>query len=200
MRSKLLIIALIAILVLVADQATKYAAVQWVGMGNIWTPFPNFPGLLNIVPGFNTGTACGYFPQLGSLFTFAPFLILAIVIVFYRQQENPGWLLTIATGLIVGGAFGNLTDRLRLRYVVDFIQVGQWPVFNIADASVSTAVVLLLFWSLREESSLQAGAEGVAAGRSGTSWKLLLSFLGLLAIVAVIGVLVCVVIPTRFLR
>jgi signal peptidase II len=193
-------VALVAVAVFVADQLTKYAVVQWLGLGGSWSPISNAPGLITLVPGINTGTACGYLPQFGSLFTFAPFLILAIVILFYRQQQRRNWLLSIGTGLIIGGAFGNLADRLRLGYVVDFVQVSRWPVFNVADAAVSTAVVLLLFWSLREDSAKQVNMEGVVTKGVGTSFKLALSFLVLLGVLAVIGVVVCVYIPSNLPR
>jgi signal peptidase II len=193
-------VALVAVAVFVADQLTKYAVVQWLGLGGSWSPISNAPGLITLVPGINTGTACGYLPQFGSLFTFAPFLILAIVILFYRQQQRRNWLLSIGTGLIIGGAFGNLADRLRLGYVVDFVQVSRWPVFNVADAAVSTAVVVLLFWSLREDSAKQVNMEGVVTKGVGTSFKLALSFLVLLGVLAVIGVVVCVYIPSNLPR
>lgn len=194
-------VALIGVSVFVADQLTKLAVVQWVGLGGAWSPLPAAQGLLTIVPGVNTGAACGYLPQFGSLFTFAPFLILAIVLVFYRQQRQPGWLLSISTGLIIGGAFGNLADRLRLGYVVDFVQVSRWPVFNVADAAISTAVVVMLFWSLREDSAKQVTPEGaVIQSGGGTSWKLLLSFIALLAVLAVLGLVVCVYLPSNLPR
>jgi signal peptidase II len=186
---------LVAVVVFIADQLTKIAVVQFVGLGRLWTPLPGLPGLLNIVPGINTGTACGYLPQFGSLFTFAPFLILAIVIVFYRQQRQPGWLLSLGTGLIIGGAFGNLADRLRLGFVVDFVQVSRWPVFNVADAAVSTAVVLLLFWSLREDTVRPTTEQGLATSKPGNTWRFALSFLVLLGILAVLGLAVCVYLP-----
>ncbi len=190
-------VALVALIVLIADQLTKLVVVERIGMGSAWTPIPALPGLLTIVPGINTGTACGYLPQFGSLFTFAPFLILAIVILFYRQQPRPGWLLSLGTGLIIGGAFGNLFDRLRLGYVVDFVQVSRWPVFNVADAAVSTAVVLMLFWSLREDATVQVTGEGVVTRSAGMSWKLAVSFFVLLGVLAVLGVVVCVYLPAN---
>ena len=198
MKPNALFVGLVAVLVFAADQLSKFAVVQSIGLGGAWTPIPDRPGLLTIIPGINTGTACGYLPQFGSLFTFAPFLILGIVIIFYRQQRQPGWLLSTGTGLIIGGAFGNLADRLRLGYVVDFVQVSRWPVFNVADAAVSTAVVLMLFWSLREDSMKQVSAEGVVSQSSGTSWKFALSFIVLLGLLAVIGVVVCVYLPGQF--
>ncbi len=187
----------VALVIFLADQITKYLVVQSLGMGNPYSPIPNAPGLLTLIAGVNTGIACGYLPQAGTLFTFAPLLILAIVIFFYRQQRREDWLLSLGTGFIIGGAFGNLADRVRFGYVVDFIQVSRWPVFNVADSAVSIAVVLLLFWSLREDSGK---TELGAAASSNPSWKLILSFLGVMAVLAVLGFFVCVYVPANFLR
>jgi signal peptidase II len=200
MKPNAVFVGLVALIVFAADQLSKLVVVESIGLGGQWSPLAGQSGLLTIVPAINTGTACGYLPQFGSLFTFAPFLILAIVILFYRQQRRPDWLLSLGTGLIVGGAFGNLSDRLRLGYVVDFVQVSRWPVFNVADAAVSTAVVLMLFWSLREDSIKQVTAEGVVTGGPGESWKLALSFLVILGVLAVLGVLVCVYLPANLPR
>jgi signal peptidase II len=194
MKRTSIFVAVIAVVIFVADQLTKLAIIEWIGVGRSWTPFPDHPGLFNLVGGMNTGTACGYFPQFSVIFTFAPLLIVPIVIYFYRQQANPGWLLSLGTGLIIGGAFGNLLDRLRLGFVLDFVQILNWPVFNVADASISTAVVILLFWSLREDSrsGATAGQEGIKSGASG---KLILSFLVVLGILAALAVFVCVWLP-----
>jgi signal peptidase II len=193
----------VALIVFTLDQLTKYLVVQNVGMGGVWYPLPAFDRL-RILPIVNTGTACGYFPQFSIIFTLAPFFILAIVILFYRSQKQPSWLLSIGVGLIIGGAFGNLVDRLRLGYVLDFVSVSTWPIFNVADSAVSTAVVLMLLWSLLEDSS--RGGTATAAGQTGakpsrdSSWKLGIVFLGALGVVAALGFFVCVFIPTNFLR
>lgn len=200
-QRKIWFVALIAIVILVSDQVTKYFVAQSLPMGKWWSPFPDHPDWVTIVPVMNTGTACGYFPQTNGIFSFAPLLILAIVIFFYWQQRRPGWLISIGTGLIIGGAIGNLVDRLRLGYVVDFVQVSRWPVFNISDAAVSTAVVLLLLWSLREESS-QGPAQGQpgSVANKGLSWKLGVSFLVLLGVLAVLATVVCVWLPQYLYR
>jgi len=201
-RPGALLVALIAVTIFVLDQLTKMLVVQNIGMGNVWYPIPGFEWL-RIVGSYNTGTACGYFPQLSIVFTIAPFFILAVVVWFYRSQKKPSWLLSIAIGLIIGGAIGNLVNRLQLGYVIDFVQVGTFPIFNVADASVSTAVVLMLLWSLREDVG-HAKANGVAAGESaapaGASWKLGAIFLGVLGVVAVLAYFVCVFVPENFLR
>ena len=194
-----LLVGLVAGAVLALDQLTKYLVVQNIGMGNVWYPIPGLE-FFRIVGTYNTGTACGYFPQLSIVFTFAPFFILAAVIWFYRSQAKPSWLLSLAIGLIIGGAMGNLIDRLRLGYVVDFVQVGTFPIFNVADAAVSTAVVLMLLWSLREESHNAAAPDASTTTASKSSWKLGAAFVGVLLVLAVLTYFVCVLIPSNFLR
>jgi signal peptidase II len=198
-----LVVGAVALIVFVLDQLFKYLVVREIGMNSAWYPLPGFDWL-RLIPSTNTGTACGYLPQFSIVFTLAPFFILAIVIYFYRSQKQPSWLLSIGVGLIIGGAFGNLADRLRLGYVVDFVQVGGWPIFNVADAAVSTAVVLMLLWSLREDSARAPavpGSPGAAApaGRD-SSFKLGLVFIGVLGVVAVLGYFVCVFVPANLLR
>lgn len=197
------VVGIVAVIVFAFDQLTKYLFVQQIGMGNVLTPIPALEWF-RFVGIYNTGTACGYFPQLSFVFTLAPFFILAIVVWFYRAQKTPSWLLSIGVGLIMGGAFGNLVDRLRFGYVVDFIAFFNFPVFNIADAAVSTAVVIMLLWSLREDSNKpkDATGEGTAAetpARSDSSWKLGLVFIAILGVVVIAGYFVCVYVPTNLL-
>lgn len=200
LKPGVVVVAIVAVIVFVLDQFTKYLVVQQIGMGNAWQPFAGM-GWLRIIGSYNTGTACGYFPEASILFTLAPFFILAIVVWFYRSQKSPSWLLSIGVGLIIGGAFGNLVDRLRLGYVVDFVQVGTFPIFNVADAAVSTAVVIMLLWSLREDSSRAAAGEtGANTSQSDSSLKLGLVFIGVLGVVAIVGYFVCVFVPANFLR
>ncbi len=96
-RPGAILVALIAVTIFVLDQLTKMLVVQNIGMGNVWYPIPGFEWL-RIVGSYNTGTACGYFPQLSIVFTIAPFFILAVVVWFYRSQKKPSWLLSIAIG------------------------------------------------------------------------------------------------------
>lgn len=199
------VVVVVAIAVFVLDQLAKYLVVQRIGMGATWDPLPVLDWL-RFTPSINTGTACGYFPQLSILFTLAPFFILAVVIYFYSTQKEPSWLLSIGVGLIIGGAFGNLVDRLRLGYVVDFVQVAHLPIFNVADAAVSTAVVLMLLWSLRQDAKANDQASGetadgqIPAKQGSGSWKLWLVFAAVLGVIMVLGYFVCVIVPANLLQ
>src|SRR5579884_3739741 len=109
-------------------------------------------GLLNITYVRNTGVAFGIFSTISSpskslllsLFTAAA---AVLVVVYSVRSPIRNRMLQVALGLILGGALGNLYDRINYGYVIDFIEVYfrnyQWPSFNVADSAISTGVVLL---------------------------------------------------------
>ncbi len=74
----------------------------------------------------------------------ASVIAIGFLIYFYRTYSPPSTLLRLAIGLQLGGAIGNLTDRLRLGAVVDFVDVGPWPIFNVADSSIVLGMALLV--------------------------------------------------------
>jgi len=136
---------------LAADQLSK----QWI-IANVpdyesMTPIPALEGILRFTHIHNTGAAFGMFPT-GSLFFTAIAIIVAIAIVVYTRRLGAGhYLLRLALGLQLGGALGNLTDRLQLGYVTDFIDVTPFPfIFNIADASIVGGVAVLFYLMLLE--------------------------------------------------
>ena len=73
----------------------------------------------------------------------------------YRSVESPTIWVRMAFGLLLGGAFGNLIDRIRLGHVTDFVDIGPWPIFNIADSSILVGifVLFLFFWTNPNENS-----------------------------------------------
>ena len=100
----------------------------------------------------NTGSAFGLFPNQTLFLIFASFVGIAILLVFYRIHRVSSPILRISLGLQLGGAIGNLMDRLRLGYVVDFIDVGAWPVFNLADSAIVVGLVGLMITMLTTNS------------------------------------------------
>jgi len=96
------------------------------------------------------------------------FIVIAAIIYYYPHVENTDWSLRLAMSMQLGGAIGNLIDRLRLGHVTDFISIGSFPVFNVADASISVgAVVLLLGVWLMERSEKKEKASAVAPEPTG---------------------------------
>jgi signal peptidase II len=109
------------------------------------------PGILTITRIHNTGIAFGLFPGIPDVFTVVVLVSMAAVLYFYLSVSPRGALLTIGCGLIMGGALGNLIDRYRLKYVVDFIYFSFWPAFNVADSAVTIGVALLMITFFRGE-------------------------------------------------
>ncbi|MDI3299212.1 MAG: signal peptidase II [Bacillota bacterium] len=136
--------AWVAALVLAADWLSKLAVRHWMTPGEsiaIW------PGLFYLTYTRNTGAAFSLF-QGGSGWLAAITVAIAagIVVFALRQGRGRPWL-QVALGMILGGALGNLVDRLARGWVVDFLDFRVWPVFNLADSSVVVGA-LLLAWQL----------------------------------------------------
>lgn len=106
-------------------------------------------GLFRITHTSNTGSAFGLFPNQTALLMLASILGIGILVLFYRKQPIPGIWLRTSLGLLLGGAAGNLADRLTLGEVTDFIDIGIWPVFNLADSSVMVGLAILAWFLLR---------------------------------------------------
>jgi signal peptidase II len=92
----------------------------------------------------NSGAAFGSFQNGNSVFTILAIIVIAAIIYYYPRVQESDWTLRLAMGLQLGGAAGNLIDRLLMQKVTDFISIGNFPVFNIADSSISVGVVVLL--------------------------------------------------------
>ena len=133
--------------VFVFDQVTKAIIRSSLSLGDSWPE----EGIFRIVHGLNTGSAFGLFAGFTNLLVVASIIgIVFILFVFLKQNNNVIWL-RLSLGLIVGGALGNLFDRVKDGAVVDFISVGWWPAFNIADSSISIGMALLLVTMLLGE-------------------------------------------------
>jgi len=81
---------------------------------------------------------------------------VAVLLVFYRRFPLTHWLLPVSLGMQIGGAIGNLVDRLRFGHVIDFIDFKFWPVFNVADSCIVVGVAVLAFLLLREKPAEEA--------------------------------------------
>jgi signal peptidase II len=93
--------------------------------------------------------AFGLLSGLGPLVVVAPLLVVVIMAALYLRSAAPPTWQSFGVGLMAGGALGNLADRMRLGYVVDFVAVGRWPNFNVADSAVTVgAVILVAGWTL----------------------------------------------------
>lgn len=132
-------------LVIAVDQITKYVVLHSLALGD---PVDVLGSAFRLTFIYNRGAAFGM--QLGSptMHTVVSFVALAVVGWLYWSLPAAARLLHVALALVVGGAIGNIIDRLRFGQVVDFFDVGlgeswRWPVFNIADSCVTVGVLLL---------------------------------------------------------
>ncbi len=154
----------VALLVVTLDQLTKSWVVASLPEGGWWSPVPGLWRVFRIVHTTNSGAAFGIFPQQGVFFMLiAVVVVLAIVFYQHRLPIN-GWLIRLTLGLQLGGAAGNLVDRLHYGSVIDFIDIGFWPIFNLADLSIVVGVGVLAYHLWREDqhaasSSLPADEE-----------------------------------------
>jgi len=141
-------------IIFVADQITKYIVLRW----SEYLPIEVIHGIFAITLVRNKGGAFGIFRGRLALFimvSIVAIVVISILLVKLRHEvstsirENKDYLVTLFSGyalaLILGGAIGNLVDRLRFGYVVDFLDFKIWPVFNIADSAITTGTVVLFF-------------------------------------------------------
>lgn len=138
------------------DQWTKWWIRQNIEYGGQWLPegLSWLSPYARLVHWYNSGAAFGMFQDGNQVFKILAFVVIGAIIYYYPQVEKEDWTLKAAMGLQFGGAAGNLIDRLMMNKVTDLISVGSFPVFNLADASISIGVVILLlgvWWKERQE-------------------------------------------------
>lgn len=145
----------IAGVIIFLDQYTKNLVREniplWTG---VWAPWDWLLPYARVIHIPNTGVAFGMFQNLGWLFTILSSLVALLIIVYFPRVPEKDWSLRIAMGLQLGGAVGNLIDRINIGHVTDFISVGNFAIFNIADASITVGVFVLIigvWWQERAE-------------------------------------------------
>lgn len=144
------IVGLVAGAVYLLDQLTK----AWI----VFTLTPLAPPRVDILGTWlsleyteNRGVAFGLLSGLGPMIVVVPLAVVALAAALYLASPAPPLWQSVGVGLLAGGAVGNLTDRLRLGYVVDFVSVGRWPNFNVADSAITVgAVILIASWMLAD--------------------------------------------------
>lgn len=135
-------------LVFLVDQFTKFLVREF--LPNQGASFPR-DGFFRFTHTHNTGSAFGIFQDQNTALIFASVVGIIVLLMIFHSRQRPGPLLRLSIGMQLGGAAGNLLDRLLLGHVTDFLDVGAWPVFNIADASIVTGLVLLGWLFLVQE-------------------------------------------------
>jgi signal peptidase II len=138
-----MMIFIIVLSVIVLDQFTKFLALSLLQLN---TPVPLIKNFLNLTLVHNRGAAFGFFQNQLVLFVLVSLFAIGLILYNLKNKAN-SLILKISLSLILGGAIGNLIDRLRFGFVVDFLDLRVWPVFNIAD-SVITLAAVILSWEL----------------------------------------------------
>ena len=144
---------LLSALVIVLDQVSK-----WFALANLhpYEPIAVIDGFLNWMLAFNPGAAFSFLADSGGwqrwFFTALAIGVSVVLVVWLSRTARSDWRNAVPLSLIIGGAIGNVIDRVRLGHVVDFIDVyvGQyhWPAFNIADSAICIGAVMLVAFSL----------------------------------------------------
>ena len=136
------------------DQLTKYLLASPIGSGQLAPTVTIADGWLALEYTENRGVAFGLFSELAPIITGLSIAILmGLLLYFFRQARPPLWQ-TVATGAIAGGAVGNLIDRVRLGHVIDFVSIGPWPNFNVADSAITIGVLVFVWGMTRQASGL----------------------------------------------
>ena len=146
---------IVAVLVIIIDQTGKAVVAANLPVGGAWSPFPGPDPFFQIVYTYNTGATFGLFKDLSPVFILIALVIVGVLILYARRLRPDQWLMCVALGLMLGGAIGNLIDRIRLGHVIDFIDVGvgtqRWYTSNLSDVSLVLGVILLGIAMLSEE-------------------------------------------------
>lgn len=150
----------LAAVVLVADQLTKAWLVSFLAPGQRVEVVGDY---VRLVHSQNSGALFGLFRDQAIVFAVISVGVVG-AIVWFHHTSGRNSSLSIALGLLLGGALGNMADRFRIGYVVDFVDIGigsfRWYTFNVADSAISGAILLLLL------SAFLAGRSSASSERS----------------------------------
>lgn len=135
---------LVAGVIVILDQVTKILVRSNLDEGEIWVPWKWLLPYARIVHIHNSGAAFGMLPGFGGVFTVLAVIVAIAILYYFPRVPRDEWVLRLALCLQFAGAIGNLIDRLHQGYVTDFISVMTFAVFNIADASISIGVAILI--------------------------------------------------------
>ena len=143
-------------LVIVIDQATKYWIQSRMAYGESW---PIFTDIFHITYILNPGAAFGILENKTWFFiAVALVLLVGVAYLYPRLPEN--MIVKLGTGLLVGGAIGNLIDRVRIGYVIDFFDFRIWPIFNVADICIVCGVACLAYFLLLSPEGSETAVPG----------------------------------------
>ncbi len=152
--------AIVLVVVIGLDQLTKHTIGTSIAPGET----KKFLPAINLVYVRNNGVAFGLLSSGGAVVLVITFLALGVLLAYFLRRPTRPWL-WLPTGMLIGGAIGNLIDRVASGSVIDFIKLPAWPAFNVADMSITFGVLALL-WVLegkRAEHERRPGRRAVRA-------------------------------------
>ncbi len=141
----------ISIALIALDQWTKGLVRANLVLNEFWMPVDWLAPYIRIVNWHNTGAAFGIFQGMNTIFMVLAFVIIGLILVYFPMIPKEDIYFRLALSLQMAGATGNLLDRLYRGFVTDFISVGRFPVFNVADSCITMGVVVLLIGMWVEE-------------------------------------------------
>lgn len=138
------VLTILAGAIIFFDQISKNWIRANLEMGGVWMPWEWLMPYARIVHWHNTGVAFGMFQGGNQIFAILSIVVSMVIIFYFPRVAAEDWSLRLAMGMQLGGAVGNLVDRITIGHVTDFISIGNFPVFNVADSSISVGVGILL--------------------------------------------------------
>ncbi|MCE5258207.1 MAG: signal peptidase II [Chloroflexi bacterium] len=160
-RWRKIAVYVIALVMIALDQWTKHLVRLNLPLNRDVALIPWLDRLFTFTYVQNTGGSFGLLPGIGLPFIIVAVVVVVLIVIYSRRLANNHWLLRLALGLQLGGAIGNLIDRIVYGYVTDFINFRWWPVWNVADACLVVGTILFLIYMLflDKPAAEPAGAE-----------------------------------------
>jgi signal peptidase II len=153
----------IAGFIVLVDQLTKYLVRTQLPFAGSWSAFVWLEPYIRIVHWQNTGAAFGMLQGFGFIFAILAVIVSIAILYYFPRVPSNEWAMRLAMAMQLGGAVGNLIDRITVGTVTDFVSVGTFAVFNVADAciSVGTVILILAVWDSdrRQKKLAQANPE-----------------------------------------
>jgi signal peptidase II len=143
-----LVLGGLALLIVVLDQWTKALIRQAIPLNTSVMPVAWLAPYVQLTHIRNAGAAFGLGQGLGKFFVFAAFVAILLIVLYFRHLAAGSAFLRFALGLQLGGAVGNLIDRLTLGGVTDFVNLGWFPIFNVADSAITVGTILVGVFAL----------------------------------------------------
>ena len=137
----------IALYIGILDRITKIASCISLSPGQSVKVLPD---IFHITLVLNKGSAFGLFKEGRPFFIASSIIAIIFIVLYVWKNKIMSPILRLGLGLILGGAAGNLIDRLRFGYVIDFLDFRVWPVFNVADSAITVGVAILILKVLRK--------------------------------------------------